>query len=85
DKAGARYEPGAKVTKDSVKSMKVAWRVPLPGNQISADNPDLRTWVNESTPLAVNGILYASSPLSIISAIDGATGKVLWTYDGGGW
>ncbi|MFX8805511.1 hypothetical protein ABTM67_20310, partial [Acinetobacter baumannii] len=47
DKAGARYEPGAKVTKDSVKSMKVAWRVPLPGNQISADNPDLRTWVNE--------------------------------------
>jgi quinoprotein glucose dehydrogenase len=37
--------------------------------------------VNQSTPLAIDGILYSSSPMSTVSAIDGATGKTLWTYD----
>ncbi|MGE0674097.1 MAG: pyrroloquinoline quinone-dependent dehydrogenase [Methylibium sp.] len=85
DKAGSRFEPGVNVTLQSVKSMKVAWRVPLPGNQLPIDNPELRTWVNQSTPLAVNGVLYSSSPLGIVTALDGATGKTLWTWDGGGW
>ena len=85
DKAGSRFEPGVNVTLQSVKSMKVAWRVPLPGNQLPIDNPELRTWVNQSTPLAINGVLYSSSPLGIVTALDGATGKTLWTWDGGGW
>ncbi|WP_353092318.1 pyrroloquinoline quinone-dependent dehydrogenase [Methylibium sp.] len=85
DKAGSRFEPGVNVTLQSVKSMKVAWRVPLPGNQLPIDNPELRTWVNQSTPLAINGVLYSSSPLGIVTALDGATGKTLWTWDGGGY
>lgn len=85
DKSGSRFEPGLGVTAQSVKNMKVAWRIPLPGNQISADNPELRTWVNQSTPLAIDGVLYSSSPLGIVTALDGTTGKTLWTWDGGGW
>lgn len=85
DKAGSRFEPGTNVTLQSVKSMKVAWRVPLPGNQLSVDNPELRTWANQSTPLAINGILYSSSPIGIVTALDGATGKTLWTWDGKGY
>ncbi|WP_411887618.1 PQQ-binding-like beta-propeller repeat protein [Hydrocarboniphaga effusa] len=81
DKAASNYEAGDKVTLKSVKSMKVAWRVDLPGNEIPEENPELRTWVNESTPIAIGGILYAASPLNIVSAIDGASGKTLWTYD----
>lgn len=81
DKAGSRFEAGLNVTAQSVKSMKVAWRAALPGNALAADNPELRTWVNQSTPLAIKGVLYTSSPLGIISALDGVTGKTLWTYD----
>ena len=61
--------------------MKVAWRWAMPDNRIPIDNPELRTWVNQSTPLAIDGILYSSSPMSTVSAIDGATGKTLWSYD----
>jgi quinoprotein glucose dehydrogenase len=81
DFSASRFLGGGKVTADSVKNMKVAWRWTMPGSDISADDPDLRTWVNETTPIAVGGIIYTSSPLSIVSAVDGATGKTLWTYD----
>jgi quinoprotein glucose dehydrogenase len=69
------------VTAESVKSMKVAWRWAMPDNAIAADNAELRTWVNRSTPIAVDGVLYTTTPMSLVSAIDGATGKTLWTYD----
>ncbi|MDO9600188.1 MAG: pyrroloquinoline quinone-dependent dehydrogenase [Azoarcus sp.] len=81
DKAGSRYLAGKGVTAESVKSMKVAWRWTMPDNAIAADNAELRTWVNESTPLAIDGILYSTSPMSTVSAIDGQSGKTLWTYD----
>lgn len=81
DKSGSRFATAADVTAESVKSMKVAWRWAMPDNAIAADNPELRTWVNESTPIAVGGVLYTTSPMSLVSAIDGATGKTLWTYD----
>ncbi|NML26897.1 pyrroloquinoline quinone-dependent dehydrogenase [Zoogloea dura] len=81
DKSGSRFAAAADVTVESVKSMKVAWRWAMPDNAIAADNQELRTWVNESTPIAVDGVLYTTSPMSLVSAIDGATGKTLWTYD----
>ena len=31
-------------------------------------------------PLAVDGVLYYSSPYNQVYALDGATGKILWTY-----
>lgn len=85
DTTSSRFLSGGKVTADSVKTMKIAWRAPLPGNDLAADNPDLRTWVNETTPIAVDGILYSSSPLGLVTAIDGQTGKSLWTYDPQGY
>jgi quinohemoprotein ethanol dehydrogenase len=35
----------------------------------------------EGTPLAVDGVLYATGPWSVVYAIDGRTGKRLWEYD----
>ena len=85
DKASSRYLAGGKATAESVKNMKIAWRLSLPGNDLSAENPDLRTWVNESTPLAVDGVVYAVSPLGIVTAVDGLTGKEKWLYDPQGY
>jgi quinohemoprotein ethanol dehydrogenase len=35
----------------------------------------------EATPLAIGGVLYNVQPWNIVTAYDGRTGKVLWTYD----
>ena len=39
----------------------------------------------ESTPLMVGGILYVSTSLSQVAAIDAATGKPRWVYDPETW
>lgn len=81
DKSATKFSDTKAVTAESVKNMQVAWVWDMPGNEIAENNPDLRTWVNETTPLAIDGILYTTSPLSIVSAVDGSTGKTIWTYD----
>lgn len=85
DKNASRYLANGLATKQSVKNMKVAWRYSLPDNKFALNNVDLRTWVNESTPLAFDGILYTTSPLGVIAAVDGQTGKELWTHNPGGF
>jgi quinohemoprotein ethanol dehydrogenase len=37
----------------------------------------------QSTPLAIDGILYLSSAWNIMHAVDGASGRELWRYDPG--
>ena len=37
--------------------------------------------MNESTPLMVGGVLYTSTSLSQVAAIDAATGETKWVYD----
>ena len=81
DKAGSKFSKAPLVTKDSVENMEVVWEWSMPDNQVWKDNPDLITWMNQSTPLAIDGVLYSSSPMSFVSAIDGETGETLWTYD----
>src|SRR6185369_10520719 len=41
--------------------------------------------VNEATPLMVGGVLYVSTSLSQVAAIDAATGQTLWTHDPEVW
>jgi len=81
DKSGSKYSEAPLVTTKSVKNMSVAWEWSMPDNQLWKDNADLRTWMNQSTPLAIDGVIYSSSPMSTVSAVDGETGKTIWTYD----
>jgi glucose dehydrogenase len=37
----------------------------------------------ETTPIVVDGILYAFTPTQQVIALDGATGKLLWKFDSG--
>ena len=39
----------------------------------------------ESTPLMVDGVLYVSTSLSQVAALDAATGKTKWVYDPETW
>ena len=35
----------------------------------------------EASPLAIDGVLYNVQPWNVVTAYDGKTGRVLWTYD----
>src|SRR5690349_19260629 len=64
------FSPLDQINADNVKNLQVAW-THVPGRS---------TRGLQSMPLVADGVLYYSGSYSRLFALDGATGKVLWTY-----
>jgi len=64
------YSPLEQINANNVKQLQVAW-MHFPGRA---------TRGLQSMPLVADGILYYSGSYSRVFALDGATGKVLWSY-----
>jgi len=65
-----RFSPMDQINAENVGQLGLAWYADL-----STDRGQ------EATPLVIDGVLYNSEPWNITTAYDGASGKVLWTYD----
>src|SRR6516165_10658586 len=73
---GQRFSPLARINKDNVKALKLAYAVPLAGTRG-------REFV-EATPLAEDGFLYVTDSWSVLYKIDataGDVGRVVWRMD----
>ena len=80
--AAARYSPLTQIDRSNAKGLHVAWRWKSPDMAIKEANPNVGpTVANESTPLMVGGVLYTSTSLSQVAAIDAVTGETKWVYD----
>ena len=79
DKGATKYSALDQITSSNVKTLRIAWRQ-------SFVPPELRTVYGEATggtnynhtPLVVDGVMYMSSGVGAVTALDPATGKVLW-------
>ena len=70
DTGEQRFSPLTQISDKNVQRLGLAWYA------------ELNTYRGvEATPVVVDGVLYNVSAWSIVTAYDGATGKVLWTYD----
>jgi len=85
DLASSKYSALSQVDRDNFASLKVAWTWRSPDEQIAKANPELHTWVWESTPLMADEVLYVSTSMSQVAALDAATGKTLWLFDPETW
>ena len=79
--ANARYSPLDQITRGNVDQLRVAWRWTSPDEQLMAREPQIRTWVNQATPLMLGGVLYVSTSASQVAAIDAISGQTLWVHD----
>src|ERR1700728_1709551 len=71
-----RYSPLARITKDNVKSLKLAYAVAIGG---TTDTENL-----QSTPLAEDGFLYVVDQWGVLYKIDarsGDVGRIVWRMD----
>jgi quinoprotein glucose dehydrogenase len=85
DQGSSKYSPIDQIGADNFSRLEIAWTWRSAEEEITKANPDLKTWAWECTPLMVDGILYVSTSLSQVAAIDAATGKALWLYDPETW
>jgi quinoprotein glucose dehydrogenase len=80
--AAARYSPLTQIDRSNARNLHVAWRWKSPDQEIKEANPKVGpTRANESTPLMVGGVLYTSTSLSQVAAIDATTGETKWVFD----
>ncbi|MEE2637997.1 MAG: pyrroloquinoline quinone-dependent dehydrogenase [Acidobacteriota bacterium] len=89
DPGHTKYSPLSQITKDNVGLLQIAWTWTSVDEQLRADNPVIRdgrifrTYAHEVTPLMVDGVLYATTNLGQVAAIDPTTGETRWSYDPG--
>ncbi|MBI3303704.1 MAG: PQQ-binding-like beta-propeller repeat protein, partial [Deltaproteobacteria bacterium] len=81
DQANTKYSPLDQITSQNVTSLQIAWRWRSADSDILARHRDIRTGRYETTPVMVGGVLYASTSLSQVAAIDPQTGETLWLFD----
>lgn len=65
-----RFSPLDKINTGNVGNLGLAWSFELATNRGV-----------EATPVVVDGVMYMTSAWSVAYALDGKTGKLLWTYD----
>ena len=82
DTAYTRYVPLDQINANNVNDLRVAWRRPAVDASLHARFPDLQYSNNlRSTPLMVDGVLYASNGIGLVEAFDPATGETQWVQE----
>ena len=79
DAAVTRYSPLDQINKNNVKTLKVAWRQAGYDPALKQAFPELRVSGNyRSTPIMVNGVLYAPNAVGLVRAFGPGSGEVRW-------
>ncbi len=74
---GTQYSSLKQITKENVSSLQLAWEY----KSGDADTAQNRSQI-QCNPIIVEGVLYATSPTLKAFALDAATGKQLWKFEG---
>ena len=74
---GRRFSRLDRIDRGNVGGLRRAWTYHTGERE---PNPAARPMAFESTPLAVDGVLYVSTPSARVIALDGDTGREIWTY-----
>ena len=68
DLRGTHYSGLKQITPTNVASLKSVWTAQLGGTTV------------ETTPIVVDGMMFVTGPLNNVTALDAATGQVIWKY-----
>jgi quinoprotein glucose dehydrogenase len=79
DIGGKKYSPLDQINAANVGQLRVVWRRPQVAEEFAAAHPKLRLSNNyRSTPIMVDGLLYATNGVGLVEAFDPATGRTVW-------
>jgi quinoprotein glucose dehydrogenase len=79
DLQDTRYLPASGITRDNVHRLEVAWTYRT--GDMDPRFATTRPTSFEVTPIVVEGVMYLSTPLGRVMALDPATGRELWAFD----
>ena len=86
DLGSTKYSPLDQIDATNFNDLRVAWRWQSADGSLDLEAirqhaPRLRVRMFQATPLMVGGVLYISTALHQVAAVDAATGDTLWVHD----
>jgi quinoprotein glucose dehydrogenase len=81
DQGSTKYSPLDQINQENAGKLKIAWTWDSPDLPLQKENRMLGTFAYEATPLMAGGVLYTSTSLSQVAAIDAGTGQTIWTFN----
>ena len=78
DQAGTKYSPLDQINEDTVAGLEIVWRQPVIPDAIRNGETTRGPVGPQTTPLMVDGLLYFSTGLGTIAALEPTTGNVVW-------
>ena len=85
DQASTKYTPLNQIHAGNVESLQIAWRWTSVDKPVLDSNSWIWTWKYEATPIKIGDVLYTSTSLSQVAAINARTGETKWAFDSGSW
>jgi len=76
-----KYSPLARIDAKNVNSLQPAWTWESPDNALLGTATKERPGSFKATPIMIDGVLYTSTSLNQVAAIEAGTGKTIWTFD----
>ena len=84
DTGHTQYAALDQINADNVADLEIVWRWKSPDVQLRETHEELQSggiFRHEATPLMVDGVLYVSTSLGQVVALDPWTGETIWSYD----
>jgi quinoprotein glucose dehydrogenase len=82
DKAFTRYSPLSRIDRGNVQRLEVVWRRPALDPKVKQAFPELKVSGNfRSTPIIVDGVLYAPNAMGLVRALHPGTGETIWEQE----
>jgi quinoprotein glucose dehydrogenase len=81
DPGNTKYSPLDQINRDNFQDLEVAFRWASISTKVTKDNPKIRAGQFKAVPIMIDGVLYVSTALSQVAAIDAGTGETIWEYD----
>ena len=78
DHAGSRYAPLGQINTETVHDLEIAWRQSTVPEATRQGNAMRAPSASQNTPLMARGLLYISTGLGVVAALDASTGEVAW-------
>ena len=81
DAANTKYSPLDQIDADNFTDLEIAWRWTSLSTAVAEANERIRPSQFKSVPLMADGLVYVSTALGQVAALDAGTGETVWSYD----
>ena len=81
DAANTKYSPLDQITPENFNALEIAWRWRSIETEVTRERGNIRPGPFKSVSLMIDGVVYLSTSLGQVAALDAGTGELVWSYD----